>query len=133
MLRHHFITAIRALSKFKAYATINLLGLELGLTTRIFILMFVLDEISFDRFHTKANRIYRVGTDMTDIKTGAVNGRVETNGWPVGMLLKKDYPEIESVVYLRNGSDLTISYEERDLNSAFSSPVKSFLTSLPSP
>ncbi|HLZ15911.1 MAG TPA: ABC transporter permease, partial [Cyclobacteriaceae bacterium] len=111
MLRHHFITAIRALSKFKAYATINLLGLALGLTTGIFILMFVLDEISFDRFHTKANRIYRVGTDMTDIKTGAVNGRVETNGWPVGMLLKKDYPEIESVVYLRSGSDLTVSHE----------------------
>lgn len=111
MLRHYFVTALRALAKFKAYAIINLLGLALGLTTGIFILMYVMDELSFDRFHTKADRVFRVGTDMTDIKTGAVNGKIEANGWPVGMLLKKDYPEVESVVYLRNGSDLTISHE----------------------
>lgn len=111
MLRNYIRITFRSLLRFKAFAMINLLGLALGLTTGIFILMYVLDELSFDKFHANADRIYRVGTDMTDTKTGALNGSIEANGWPIGALLKKDYPEVESIIYLRNGSDLVINHE----------------------
>lgn len=109
MFRSYLTTALRTLLKFKGFAAINLLGLALGITTGIFILMFVLDELSYDQFHVNASRTFRVGTDLADIKTGAINGTLETNGWAIGALLKKDYPEVESVIYVRNGSNLMIN------------------------
>ncbi|NOT73898.1 MAG: FtsX-like permease family protein [Cyclobacteriaceae bacterium] len=111
MLKNYFTIAFRTLIKFKGYSTINLIGLALGLTTGIFILMFILDELSFDKFHTKADRIYRVSTEMADIKTGEITGKLDANGWPVGSLLKKDYPEVEAMVYIRNGSGLEVIHE----------------------
>ncbi|HEY5691564.1 MAG TPA: ABC transporter permease [Cyclobacteriaceae bacterium] len=113
MLINYLKIAIRTLLKFKEYAAINLIGLGLGITTGIFILLYVTDELSFDRFHEKADRIYRVGTDAADIKTGAISGTLETNAWPVGALLKAEYPEVEAVVYTRNGSNLRIIQEGR--------------------
>ncbi|MFZ6014307.1 MAG: ABC transporter permease [Bacteroidota bacterium] len=97
--------------KFKGYAAINLLSLALGLASGILILLYVLDELSYDKFHSKAERIYRVGTEMTDIKSGSVNGRIDTNGWPIGALLEKDFPEVEKVVYLHNASNLQINHQ----------------------
>ncbi|MBI1769297.1 MAG: ABC transporter permease [Bacteroidetes bacterium] len=110
MLKNYFKIALRTLVKFKAYATINLLGLALGLASGILILIYVLDEISYDKFHAKADRIYRVGTDMIEIKSGNVNGSIEANGWPIGMLLEKNFPEVEKVVYLANASNLQINH-----------------------
>lgn len=111
MLINYLKIAIRTLLKFKEYAAINLIGLGLGITTGIFILLYVTDELSFDRFHEKADRVYRVGTDMVDIRSGEVNGSIETNGWPIGALLMEEYPEVEAVVYTRNGSNLPIIHE----------------------
>ncbi|GHM98887.1 ABC transporter permease [Cytophagales bacterium WSM2-2] len=110
MFRNFIKIAFRSLLKFKGYASINLLGLALGLSTGILILVYVLDEISFDKFHTKADRIYRVGTDMAELKTG-VTRTSEANGWPIGALLEKDFPEVEKVVYMANGSNLQILHE----------------------
>ena len=62
MLLNYIKTSIRSLLKFKAYAAINLFGLSLGLAAGILILIYVIDELSFDKFHVKANRIYRVET-----------------------------------------------------------------------
>ena len=111
MLSNYLKIATRSLIKFKDYAAINLIGLALGLTSGILILVYVLDEISFDRFHAHANRIYRVGTDVVDIKSGNVNSSLETNGWPIGALLEKDFPEVERGVYMRNGSNLEINHD----------------------
>jgi putative ABC transport system permease protein len=116
MLHNYLTVAVRSLLKFKGFAIINLLGLALGLTSGIFILMYVLDEISFDRFHVNKERIFRVGTDMMDIKSGARNGRIETNGWPIGALLEKDFPEVEKVVYLSNASFLAVNHEGKRID-----------------
>ena len=111
MLTNRLKIAIRTLLKFKEYAIINLIGLGFGITTGIFILLYVSDELSYDKFHQNGDRVYRVGTDIADIKTGAVTSTIETNGWPVGQLLKEEYPEVEAVIYTRNGSSLPVMYE----------------------
>lgn len=98
MLRNYFKIALRTLVKFKGYASINLLGLALGLASGVLILIYVLDELSFDKFHVNAERIFRVGTDMTEIKSGNVNGSIEANGWSIGALFEKNFPEVERVV-----------------------------------
>lgn len=112
MLVNYFKIAFRTLLKFKGYAFINLLGLALGLTAGILIMIYVLDETSYDNFHAKADRLYRVTTSFFAAGDEAKGG-MDTNGWPVGKTLAKDFPEVESVVYTRNGSFLTINHAEK--------------------
>ncbi|MBA4144332.1 MAG: macrolide ABC transporter permease [Cytophaga sp.] len=110
MLSNYFKIAFRTLLRFKGYAAINLFGLALGLATGISIMIYVLDEISYDQFHAKGDRLYRVNTvfaSSSDDK-GSAN---ETNGWPIGKILEKDFPEVEAVLYTRSASFLTINYE----------------------
>lgn len=108
MLRNYFIIALRKLLKHKTFSVINITGLALGLATGIFIMMFVLDELSFDR-------IYRVVAASYNSKTDEPEGKMETNGWPIGALLVKQFPEVESMVYLRNASQLMVTQNEKHI------------------
>ncbi len=112
MLFNYFKIAFRTLLKFKGYAAINLLGLALGLATGILIMIYVLDETSFDRFHEKRDRLYRVNTVFASSKDEKGNAN-ETNGWPVGKVLEKDFPEIEAVLYTRSASFLSINDDDK--------------------
>ncbi len=112
MVFNYFKIAFRTLLKFKGYAFINLLGLALGLTAGILIMIYVLDETSYDTFHAKADRLYRVTTSFY-AAGDEDKGGMDANGWPIGRILAKDFPEVESVIYTRNGSFLTINHEDR--------------------
>jgi len=59
MLRNYLKIALRNLVKNKAFSLINILGFSLGFVAAIFIALYVLDELSFNRFHTDSERIYR--------------------------------------------------------------------------
>ena len=63
MFRNNFKIALRALLKQKAFSFINIIGLAIGLSASLFILLWVQDELSFDKFHENADRIYVVGLD----------------------------------------------------------------------
>jgi putative ABC transport system permease protein len=112
MLYNYLKIAFRSLLKFKGYACINLIGLALGLTAGILIMMYVLDELSFDKFHVKGDRLYRVNTTFISGDSGS-EGANETNGWPVGKVLEKDFPEVESVLYTRSASYLLINQGDK--------------------
>ena len=60
MIRNYFKITIRRLLKQKIYSITNILGLTVGLTASLLIFLWVLDEISIDRFHTKVNCIYKI-------------------------------------------------------------------------
>jgi len=98
MLKNYIKTAFRNLVRFKAYTLINLIGLSLGLSVAVLILLFVKDETGYDRFHLNANRIYKITT------ANPQGGGMETNAWPVAYKLKTDYPEVEAVVYTRRAA-----------------------------
>ena len=109
MLKNYIKIAFRNLKRFKGYTMINLIGLALGLSVATLILLFVTDELAFDRFHEKKDRIYRL---LTINPTG---GNMETNAWPVATILKNEYPEVEQVVYTRKAPpSLIVSYEGKD-------------------
>ena len=112
MLANYFKIALRTLLKFKGYAFINLFGLAMGLTAGILIMIYVLDEISYDTFHSKSDRLYRVTTAFYAAGDKSNSG-MDTNGWPVGKVLQKDFPEVESVLYTRNASMLTINHSDK--------------------
>jgi putative ABC transport system permease protein len=110
MILNYFKIAFRSLLKFKGYAAINLLGLALGLSAGILIMLYVLDELSYDQFHAKIDRIYRVETQFISEKSDGP-GSMDANAWAIGSVLRKDFPEVESVLYTRNASGLLISFE----------------------
>lgn len=112
MLVNYFKIALRTLLKFKGYAFINLLGLALGLTAGILIMIYVLDETSYDKFHAKGDRLYRVTTAFYATGDTDKNGS-DQNGWPVGKVLVKDFPEVESSVYSRSASYLLVNYNDK--------------------
>jgi putative ABC transport system permease protein len=112
MLLNYFKIAFRTLLKFKGYAFINLLGLALGLTAGILIMIYVLDETSYDKFHVKADRLYRVTTSFY-AAGDEDKGGMDQNGWPIGNVLVRDFPEVESVIYTRNGSFLTVNHTDK--------------------
>lgn len=98
MLRNYFSVAIRNLWKNKAFSAINVLGLAIGLATSLLIILYVLDELSYDRFHAAAERTYRVDAD---IKFGGTHYVIATAPAPLGPTLKVDLPEIEQETRFR--------------------------------
>ena len=60
MIRNYIKTAFRSLLKNKGFTVLNVLGLSLGLASCLLIIFYVVDELSYDRYNTKADRIYRL-------------------------------------------------------------------------
>src|ERR1700749_175421 len=97
MIKNYFKTAFRTLLRHKAFSFINILGLAVGLTACFLIFLYVRFEKSYDNFHTKADRIFRV---VTDIKTPTdTRYRPKTTG-PIAIYVKKDFQEFEDAVRL---------------------------------
>jgi putative ABC transport system permease protein len=105
MIKNFLKTAWRNLIKNKTYSIINILGLAIGLSCFLLIAMYVLDELSFDRYNDKAGRIYRINSD---IKFGGAEMHMPVTSDMMGQLLKKDYPEAEQYtrIYTFNGNKL---------------------------
>ena len=104
MLRNYFKTAVRNLWKNKGFSAINILGLAIGLATCLLILIYVKDELSYDRWNVNANRIYRVDNDIRFAGTDNVMAVAPA---PTGPAMLRDYPEVEKEMRFRtNGGRL---------------------------
>ncbi|HKK11953.1 MAG TPA: ABC transporter permease, partial [Flavobacteriaceae bacterium] len=105
MIRNYFKIALRNLWKHKGFTAINVIGLAMGLGCFIVIAMYVFDELSYDRYNEKADRIYRINSD---IRFGGTDLHIAESSDPMGETLKRDYPEVEEFVrfYNNNGSKL---------------------------
>jgi hypothetical protein len=66
MIRNYFKIAFRNIIRHKAFAAINIAGLAIGMTCSIFILLWVQNELSYDRFHKNADEIYRITANAGD-------------------------------------------------------------------
>jgi putative ABC transport system permease protein len=107
MLRNYFKIALRNLKRQKVSTSINIVGLAIGLATCILIMLYVQDELSYDRYNEKADRIFRVALKVR------LNG--EDVGGPmmgpnVARDLKQDFPEVLKATRIRNLESEFISY-----------------------
>ncbi len=91
MIKNYLKIAFRNLVRHKAYSLLNISGLAIGMACSILILLWVNDELSFDRFHANANEIYRLTCNAGDF-----NAAVSPAGMGEG--LQKDMPEIKACV-----------------------------------
>lgn len=98
MLRNYFKIALRNLRKHKGYALMNIAGLATGLACCWMILLFVQDELSFDRFHEHRERIYRVTLhgSMAGNEVKSANSPV-----PMAAALMSDYPEVVAATRIK--------------------------------
>ncbi len=133
MIKNYFKIAFRNLRRNKIYSLINISGLSIGLACAMLILLYVKDEVSFDRFHKNVNNIYRVVSDNKD-KDG--NRRKDGNsGYYQGPRFTKNVPGIESFVRVKSGTrDMKtgvdiypqdLLYVDSNFFSVFSFPLKS--------
>lgn len=91
MLINFYLTALRSLRKHKAYFLINLSGLAIGITSFIFITLYIVNELSYDRFHEGYGQIFRVENHATI--QGEVNLDATTSG-PIAKVLLENYSEV---------------------------------------
>src|SRR5688572_26560872 len=110
MLSNFFRTAIRHLVSNKGYASLNVLGLSVGLGCFMLIVLWSKDEVSYDRFHSKADRIYRVSGLFTD-ESGVYDQAVTPV--PLGPALVSDLPEVEEAVRIDRNSNLVRSGDKQ--------------------
>lgn len=95
MLQNYLKIAWRNLLRSKLFSVINIVGLASGLACFILIALYVMDELSYDRFFRNANRIYRINTDIV---FGGNKLHLATASDPLGATLKNDYPQVEEFV-----------------------------------
>ena len=125
LLASYFKTAFRKIKRQKGYSFINILGLTIGLSCFILIGLWVKDELSFDRFHQKKDRIYRLLNRLPD------GTSIPSVTYALGPALKEEYFEVEEScrVWPWGGSLVTYldkSFEEDNIYLADSSFFKIF-------
>ncbi|HLA63629.1 MAG TPA: ABC transporter permease, partial [Rhodothermales bacterium] len=120
MLRNYLKVALRNLRLYRGYAAINVAGLAVGLACCLLIGLFVRHERSYDRFHERADRIYRV---VQEQRFGTVQQVAVTSG-PLAPALEADVPEVERTVRVFFAKDLLYRDDEATVEAtvAFADP-----------
>jgi putative ABC transport system permease protein len=116
MFRNYLKSSIRNLAKRKTYSLINVLGLAAGIASFLIIYLFITDELSYDRYHGKADRIYRL-VNVYDFE--GVGENSASAPFPVAFTLKQEYPGmIKNVVRVFNfqAPRSFVEYEENKFN-----------------
>jgi putative ABC transport system permease protein len=110
MIYSYLRVVIRILLRFKVYSIINVTGLAIGLACSILILLYVADEMRYDRFHEKANRIYRVG-EVGNL--GDRRFKEATAPGPLACVLLNEFPEVMQATRIMKGINTVISYKNK--------------------
>ncbi len=110
MFRNYLRVTIRNLRKYKAFSSINIIGLAVGVATCLVIFLYVNDEMSYDRFNVHADQIYRV----------YLNGRINNHNLgaavsaaPLGPAMKHEFPDVKSFTRIRKFGAPVIRYGDK--------------------
>ena len=109
MIRNLFRVAIRRIRKELGYSLIIVTGLTIGIVSSLFLLLYVFDDLSYDRFHVNKDRIVRVVSDIKETDDAFVWAVAQI---PFAHQVKEDYPEVESVCRIFPGGRTLYKYNE---------------------
>ncbi|NVO11973.1 MAG: ABC transporter permease [Bacteroidales bacterium] len=113
IIDNYLKTGFRNLIKYKFYSIINILGLAIGIAGSLMIVLYVLNEFSYDRFNKDYDRIYRIAHKIK-IKGDPVRSALACA--PMANALMKEYPEVESVARFTKMGDWLIGSGDRKFN-----------------
>ena len=95
MIRNLFRVALRAIQKDKAYSLLNILGLTIGISFSLLLIFYVIDELSYDRYHEKADRIFRIVSFVNEPENKM---KWTATQFPLRPVLQQKYQEVEQAV-----------------------------------
>src|SRR5450631_486833 len=113
MIKNFLKIAWRNLLKHKSFSLINIFGLAIGMASAILILLLIENELSFDQFHEKKDRIYLL------YNRAIVDGKLECSpGTPMVMspLLKSNYPQVEEITRINPTGPIVLSVNKKFLD-----------------
>ena len=114
MFKNYFTVALRNLLRNKIYAFINIAGLSIGLACAMLIILYVKDEVSYDRFHKNTNNIYRIVTQGIN-KDGGKGRKDPNTGYLQGPRFAQNVPEIKHFVRIKSGEEnIKVGTEVKD-------------------
>jgi putative ABC transport system permease protein len=111
MLKNYLKTALRIMLRQKAYTGINIAGLSVGIAATLIILIYVVDELSYDHFHPQAENIYRVGF------SGRLQGNEFTSATspaPLSEAMQREIPAVEETVRFGLWRTFPVNYEDKN-------------------
>ncbi|QHT67035.1 ABC transporter permease [Rhodocytophaga rosea] len=121
MLHNYLIIAYRNLLRHKSFSAINIIGLAIGMAACLVILHYISFELSYDRFHEKGERIYRIRNDHYDNKGDFSHKRAITYG-AVSVTMKKEFPEVveqarffpaQAIISYKTKGGKSVSFREK--------------------
>ncbi len=110
MFGSYFKIAIRNIMKTKLYSFLNIMGLSIGLASVILIILYTYHQLSYDHYHQKADRIYRIASHFT------IDGKDDlfaASSFAIAPLFKEIYPEVEEFVRFTNAGELVLTYKDK--------------------
>jgi len=110
MFKNYLLGLYRNIAKNKFYTALNITGLSLGIAIALFILLFVQDEISYDKYHENFQRIYRIESDFI---VNNKHDKYASVPIPMGPALKIEFPEIEEFTRLKRFSKTLFRFNEK--------------------
>lgn len=113
MIKNYCITAWRNLWRQKGYSLINILGLAVGMACCLLMLLYVNHELSFDRFHPDADRIYRLNVSA---KMGEIDNVGNTTPPPLAQRMMQDFAEVERATRIFPLLTLTVQHQNKVFN-----------------
>src|SRR5580693_8998683 len=96
MLKNLLRVALRNLKRDKWYSLLNILGLTIGITFGLLLIFYIKDELSYDRYNEKLDRIYRITSYIKEQEKPVMKWTATQN--PLGPTLGREFPEVETAV-----------------------------------
>ncbi len=131
MICNYFKTAYRNLVKNKGFSALNIAGLSVGLAACLLIGLYVLDELSYDRYNENANRIYRVNEDIRFAGNATAYAQSPA---PLAGVLKANFPIIEQSVRIKSTGTMIVKKDNQELRQesvAYADPTVFSVFTLP--
>lgn len=110
MIQNYIKIALRNFRLQPGYTILNVLGLTIGITATLFILLYLTEETRYDAYHEKADRIYRISADITEPDN---HFRWAVTQTPLAMQLKQDFPEVEEYMRFIPNGRTRLEYKDR--------------------
>ncbi len=111
MFKNYILTTLRTIIKHRGFTFINITGLAIGMACCILILLFVIDELSYDKYHENADQIYRAGIDG---RLGDRDFMTYTTAAPFAKTMVEEFPEVIYATRLLSGSNKLITYQDKN-------------------
>jgi putative ABC transport system permease protein len=114
MLKNYLKIALRNLARHKGYTFINILGLAVGIAASVLIVLYVADELGYDRFHENADRIHRITADWSNRGDSKIH-QLGTP-WILAKTIREKYPQVEALTQITGPlGDIVIKNGDRAL------------------